>query len=54
MCEHARECAYRLYACAHLDLEADPAAGAAVLVNDDVEVLGHDALHTPVLDVDAP
>ena len=39
---------------AHLDLQPYPAAGAAVLVDDDVEVLRHSALHAPVSDVDAP
>ncbi len=36
---------------AHLDLQPDPAAGAAILIHDDTQIRGRVALHSPVAHV---
>ena len=38
----------------YLDLQANPAASAIIMVNDYVEVLWHLAGNAPILDVNAP
>ena len=38
---------------AHLDLQPDPAASAAILIDDDLQVCGWVTLHSPVAHVDS-